>query len=109
MADKEKPKGGVVVVLNQGQRPYQTSAGVLKVGESQELPEKEGTALLAYKGVVDASKVVAGAGKLLGRALRKENERLRKENEELKKGKSSKAYKKAEKEEEKKEKEEGGE
>lgn len=91
MTKEEKPKGGpTLTVLNQGARPYLTSAGPLTPGKSLELPVEEAKKLMAYKGVVDAENVVPGLSKASSKAMRKENERLRKENDDLRKGKPAK-------------------
>ena len=72
-----------VVVLNQGQRAYQTSAGVLQVGASIELPVAEAEKLLSYKDLVDASKLIPGSGNVSAKALKAENAKLKEANRKL--------------------------
>lgn len=92
MADEVKKEvaalaGNIIVLLNRGQRIYQTSAGALKPGESLALPAAEAAKFLGYSDLMDASKVVkdsADAGlKAENAALRDQVDRLTSANTEI--------------------------
>jgi cell division protein FtsB len=77
-----------IVVLNQGARSFTTSVGILEIGKSLELPEKEALNLLDYHGIIDASKLVKTASNVDAVAevghLKNENAHLKAENSKLK-------------------------
>jgi regulator of replication initiation timing len=70
-----------LVVLNQSGRSFTTSAGMLEIGKSLELPESEAKNLLDYHGIIDASKIVKTASSV---DVVAENDQLKGENAHLK-------------------------
>lgn len=77
-----------VVLHNRGNRAITTKFGVLPIGGSLAVPASAAKALLDYRGVVDAAKLVPQntetIDRLKGRvaALEAENAKLRAENEQ---------------------------
>jgi len=70
-----KPEVKMVAVMNQGVAPHSTSVGMLRPGQSVEVPEAEAKKLCAYRDIVLASSVVPSIGK--AETLQAENAVLR--------------------------------